>query len=238
MEVSKVPQADPPAARVGTPAGPSSGSTAGTTTAETTATDTEYSSGAGVTAVADFADIRPLDLGAALQILVAEVQAGLNATLDSSIMPDVVPRVPVIPNGAAPNPMAQNSSAQTSNQAAHDLVDLFLRALPEHASDAPAWTAALILTETTVQSSIDRALGVIAAWRDIPLPVVDAVKETRVLFVEALADEPQSLLWLRPEWLGLAPLFQRFRRRRRNARRRLSDPDYPLVNLDQSEEFR
>jgi hypothetical protein len=238
MEVSKVPQADPPASRVGTPAGPSSGSTAGTTTAEATTTDTEYSSAAGVTAVADFADIRPLDLGAALQILVAEVQAGLDATLGSSIMPGVALRAPVSSNAATLNPIAQNSSAENSNQAAHDLVDLFLRALPEDASDATAWTAALMLTETTVQSSIDRALGVIAAWRDIPPSIVDAVKETRVIFVEVLADEPQNLLWLRPEWLGLAPLFQRFRRRRRNARRRLSDPDYPLVNLDQSEEFR
>jgi hypothetical protein len=85
---------------------------------------------------------------------------------------------------------------------------------------------------------MERALSVVTAWRDVPSPVVDAAKQTHALVFEALADEPPSPLWLRPEWMGLAPLFQRFRRRRRNMRRHLSDPDFPLVNLDQSEDFR
>jgi hypothetical protein len=33
-------------------------------------------------------------------------------------------------------------------------------------------------------------------------------------------------------------VFQRFRRRRRNARRRLTDPDYSAQSLDENEEFR
>ena len=219
MEVAKVPQADSAAARAGMAAGPATGSAAGTAQAAQTATptDTESSSAAAVISAADFADIRPLDLAAALQILVAEVRAGMDAYLEDSI--------------------AQNPTAQNPIQAAHDSVDMFLRALPEDASDASAWTAALIQAEAAVQSSIERAVGVVAAWRDTPPPVVDAVKQTRALIFEALSDEPQNPSWLRPEWLGLATPLQRFQRRRRNARRRLTDPDYPPVNLDESEDF-
>jgi hypothetical protein len=181
--------------------------------------------------VTDFADIRPLDLVAALQILVAEVQAGLGGSLAGSIAPGAAQ------SAATQSPVTQNAGSQNPIQAARELVDMFLRALPEDAGDAPAWTAALIQMETAVQSSIERAVSVVAAWRDIPAPVVDAVKETRALFFEALSDEPQNPLWLRPEWMGLGPQFHRFWRRRRNARRRLTDPDYPLVSLDESEEY-
>jgi len=218
MEVSKVPQADLPMSRAGTAAG------TGTSTGAATTSDMESSSAA--MSVVDDADIRPLDLAAAMQILLAEVRAGLDAFLESPVMQSSGPQ----------NPVAQNPMAQSPIQAAHELVDMFLRALPEDASDAPAWTAALIQVETAAQSGMERAVSVVAAWRDIPLPVVDAAKETRALFFSALGDEPQNPLWLRPEWMGLAPQFRRFWRRRRNARRRLTDPDYPLVNLDESEE--
>jgi hypothetical protein len=220
MEVSKVPQADLSAPRAGTAAGSSAGSTTAAQTS--TPTNTESSSAANVISATDFADIRPLDLAAALQILVAEVRAGLDASLEG----------PMELSAAAQNPVAQSPI-----QAARELIDIFLRALPEDASDAPAWTAALIQMETTVQSSLERAVNVIAAWRDTPPPVVDGAKETRALFLEALGDEVQNPLWLRPEWMGLGAPFHRFRRRRRNARRRLTDPDYPLLNLDESEEF-
>jgi hypothetical protein len=210
MEVSKVPPADLSASRAGT------ATTAGTATSTAAATTTDMESSSAAISVVDEADIRPLDLAAAMQIVLAEVRAGLDAFLES--------------------PVTQNSIAQSPIQAAHELVDMFLRALPEDASDAPAWTAALIQVETAAQSGMERAVSVVAAWRDIPLPVVDAVKETRALFFSALGDEPRNTLWLRPEWMGLAPQFRRFWRRRRNARRRLTDPDYPLVNLDESEE--
>jgi len=205
MEVSKVPQADPSASRTGTPAGPIAGTA--------TATDSDLPAASPVSGI-DLADIRPLDLAAALQILMAEVQAGLEVSLAGS-----------------------NALPQTPHQAARELLDLFLRALPEDASDAPAWTAVLIQLETSMQSSFDRALGVVAAWRDVPPPIVEAVRETRMLFSEALGDEPQLPVWLRPEWLGLGPRYQGFRRRRRNARRRLTDPDYPLMELDETEDF-
>jgi hypothetical protein len=231
MEVSKLPPADPPASRAGTAAGSSTGPATAAQTA--TPTDTESSPAANVMSVVDFADIRPLDLVAALQILVAEVRAGLDASLAGLVAPSGATR-----NAGAQNPIAQNPIAQSPIQAAHELVDMFLRALPEDAGDAPAWTAALIQVETTVQSSLERAVSVVAAWRDTSPLVVDAAKETRVLFIEALGDEAQNLSWLRPEWMGLGAPFHRFWRRRRNARRRLTDPDYPLVSLDENEEFR
>jgi len=78
----------------------------------------------------------------------------------------------------------------------------------------------------------------VTQWRDVPAAAVDAVADARALFIAALADEPQNPLWLRPEWVGLAPVLQRFHRRRRNARRRLTDPDLSPRNLDESEEFR
>src|SRR5664279_5949670 len=67
----------------------------------------------------DRADIRPLDIGGALQILVAEVRAGLDLPADPS-MP------------------------QTPDQAARQLADLFVHALPDDARDAPVWTQALV----------------------------------------------------------------------------------------------
>ena len=67
-----------------------------------------------------------------------------------------------------------------------------------------------------------------------PLPIDDRAEAQSL---GALGDEPQNLLLLPPEWVGLAPVLQRFRRRRRNARRRLTDPDYPTQSLDETEEF-
>ena len=226
MEVSKLPQADPAASRAGTAPGSPAGSAAVAQTATSVAT--ESSSAAAIISATDFADIRPLDLVAALQILVAEVRAGLDASLEGSMGL----------GGATNNaPITLNPVTQSPTQTAQELVAMFLRALPEDTSDAPAWTAALIQVEAAVQSSLERAVNVIAAWRDTPPPVVDAAKETRALFLEALGDEVQNPLWLRPEWMGLGVPFHRFRRRRRNARRRLTDPDYPLMDLDESEEF-
>jgi hypothetical protein len=204
MQISKAPQADASVPRMGTAAQTS------------TAKDSE-SSTATVISVNDFADIRPLDVVAALQILVAEVRAGLDASLEG----------PTTPGAVMQNPI----------QAARELLDMFLRALPEDASDASAWTAALIPVETAVQARLERAVSVVAAWRDTPPNVVDAAKQTRMLFLaalgdEALGDEAQNLWWLRPEWMGLGAPLARFRRRRRAARRRLADPDYPVGNLD------
>jgi hypothetical protein len=164
-----------------------------------------------IAAPADRADIGPLDIASALQILLAEVRAGVDLPSDAAIV-------------------------QAPDHAARALLNLLLQGLPENVRDVPAWTSALMRVEAAIQSSMERAVGIVTQWRDVPAEVVDAVKEARVLFVSALGEDPQNPLWLRPEWLGLAPTMQRFRRRRRYARRRLLDPDYPTGNLDDGEE--
>jgi hypothetical protein len=209
MEVSKLPPADVQSARAGT----------------VTLTEQGSPSPASIAPMMDRADIRPLDVSAALQILLAEVRAALDLTLDAAIAQSAITQG------------SQGAILQSPVQAARELVDMFLQELPEDATDAPAWTAALAQVETAVQSSMERAIDVVAVWHEVPPAVVDAVKETRVLFFSALGDEPQNPLWLRPEWVGLGPRLHRFWRRRRNARRRLIDPDQPPGSLDDSEEF-
>jgi hypothetical protein len=209
MEVSKLPPADVPSARAGTATPMEQGS----------------QSPASIAPMVDRADIRPLDVSAALQILLTEVRAALDLTLEAAITQSAIAQG------------TQGTVLQNPVQAARELVDMFLQELPEDATDAPAWTAALAQVETAVQSSMERAIDVVAGWHEVPPAVVDAVKETRVLFLSVLGDEPQNPLWLRPEWMRLGPRLHRFWRRRRNARRRLIDPDHPPGSLDESEEF-
>jgi hypothetical protein len=217
MQVSKVPPADVPTVRAGA-----------VTTAEQ-----GPPSAADMAPAADLADIRPLDISGALQILLAEVHAALDVQLGAAITPGANT------SGAATAATATTAGAiaQSPDQAARQMVEMFLQALPEDASDAPAWTAALVRADAALQSSIEQAMGVVTQWRDVPAAAVDAVADARALFIAALGDEPQNPLWLRPEWVGLAPVLQRFRRRRRNARRRLTDPDYSKQSLDETEEF-
>jgi hypothetical protein len=212
MQVSNVPPADAPAPSAGT----------------VTSAEQRPPSAADIAPAADLADIRPLDISGALQILLAEVSAGLDLQLGGAITPGAI----------ASSAATAGAIVQSPLQAARELVQMFLQALPEDASDAPAWTAALARADAATQAGIEQATGVVAQWRDVPAAAVDAVADTRALFTSALGDDPQNPLWLRPEWMGLAPVLQRFRRRRRNARRRLTDPDYSTQNLDESEEFR
>jgi hypothetical protein len=229
MQISNVPPADVPTVRTGS-----------VTTAEQgppTAAD--------VAPAADLADIRPLDISSALQILLAEVRAALDLQLSAATTTGAIPSsadmATMTATASAATAAAVNTAgaiAQSPDQAAHQMVEMFLQALPEDASDAPAWTAALIRADAAMQSSIEQAIGVVTQWRDVPAAAVDAVADTRALFIAALGDEPQNPLWLRPEWVGLGPVLHRFRGRRRNARRRLTDPDYSTQSLDENEEFR
>jgi hypothetical protein len=218
MEVSKVPPADVPTVRAGA-----------VTTAEQ-----GPPSAADMAPVADLADIRPLDISGALQILLAEVRAALDLQLGAEITPGAI----TSSAATAATATTAGAIAQSPDQAARQMVEMFLQALPEDASDAPAWIAALVRADAALQSSIEQAMGVVTQWRDVPAAAVDAVADARALFIAALGDEPQNPLWLRPEWVGLAPVLERFRRRRRNAGRRLTDPDLSPRNLDESEEFR
>jgi hypothetical protein len=185
MDISKVPPADAPTARAETGATAQQGLPAAVNTAP----------------LADRADIRPLDVAAALQILLAEVRAGLDLPVDVAI-------------------------PQSPAQAARALVEVLLQELPADAGNAPAWMAALNRVETAMHSSMERAIGVVTLWPEVPAAAVDAVKETRTLYFLALEPDRQNPIWLRPEWIGLGPRLLRFLRRRRRARRRLTDPDW------------
>lgn len=158
---------------------------------------------------ADRAEIRALDIPAALQILLAEVSAAfeLQATTMSG-------------------DTSMGTIADSPLQAAHALLQMVLRAMPEEAAGEPDWTAALARVETALQTGIDRAIGAVSMWRDVPAEVVQAAQAAGSLALSVLGDDPQNPIWLRPEWAGLAPGFERFWRRRRRARRKLSDPDY------------
>jgi hypothetical protein len=122
--------------------------------------------------------------------------------------------------------------ADSPAQAAGAVLQVFLQAIPEDAPSLPAWTEAVAQTEAALQSGLEQGIVAVAAWRDVSPMVVDAAKETQALISSALGDDARNPAWLRPEWAGFAPRLQRFWRRRRLARRRLTDPDYPEGNVD------
>jgi hypothetical protein len=171
------------------------------------------------TPIADRADIRPLDIPAALQILLAEVRAAFDLQALA---------------------MGSNASEAPNSppQAARALLQMTLGAMPDERASLPEWSAVLARVETALQTGLDRAIDAISVWRDVPASVVVAAKEVRTLVFSTLGDDPQNPVWLRPEWAGLGPRFERFWRRRRLARRHLTDPDYSPGNLDHDKEPR
>ena len=174
---------------------------------------------AGVAAALDRADIRPLDVPAALQILLAEVRASFELTaLDLQTETGIL--------------------ADSPPQTARAVLQVFLQALPQDTAGATSWSAALAQAETVLQQGLDRGIAAITGWNEVPAMVVDAAKQTHALIFSALADDPHNPIWLRPEWAGLAPRLERFWRRRRLARRQLTDPDYPEGNLDDDNQHR
>jgi hypothetical protein len=178
---------------------------------------------------ADHADIRPLDITGGLQIFVAETRAAFELTAESIGSP----AAPLEPVGGIGDTMAPGSI-----QAAREIVEFVLQSLPTDAGDAAVWTAALVHTESALQLGLQQAVSTVATWRDVPDAVVDAVKQSGALVLQVLSDERPNPLWLRPEWVGLAPRLERFWRRRRAARRRLTDPDHWQGNLDDHDEQR
>jgi hypothetical protein len=169
--------------------------------------------------IADRADIRPLDVPAALQILLAEVRAAFQLAAAATV------------DGPA-------EIAISPPQAARAVLQMLLLSVPDETASIPAWSAELARVETALQTGLDRGVDAVTVWRDIPPVVVDAAQEARALVFAALGDDPQNPAWLRPEWVGLAPKFERFWRRRRQARRRLTDPDYSSGSLDDDSQQR
>ncbi|HEY6619023.1 MAG TPA: hypothetical protein VIY68_05740 [Steroidobacteraceae bacterium] len=200
MVVTKMPA--PAAAAARTPAAP--------------AAEQGPQSAANAAPIVDRADIRPLDIPAALQILLAEVRAAFES------------QAVAIGDGT--------SGVVTSPpQAAQALLQILVGAMPDETASMPAWSALLVRVETALQTGLDRGVDAVTLWRDVPAIVVDAAKDTRALVFTTLGDDPQNPVWLRPEWAGLAPRFERFWRRRRRARRLLTDPDYSSGSLDDDE---
>jgi hypothetical protein len=158
----------------------------------------------------DRADIGPLDVPAALQILIAEVQDAWQL---------------------APTAATAQTPVQSPLEAAMRLVQTLLQSLPNTGGDARGWTTALAVLQAGLDTGIDRAIATVAAWRDVPQAAVDALKDARSMVAAALGDETLSPWLVPPEWAGLAPRLEIFRRRRRTARRRLIDPDFPLPEL-------
>lgn len=164
------------------------------------------------------ADIRPLDIRAALQILLAEVRDSFE-----------LPAVPMSGDGAV--------VLDDPTQAAHAAVEMVLQSMPE-GSDMAAWTAGSLRAETALQTGLQRAIDAVTVWRDVPAAVLVAAQETRTLAFAVLGEETQNPIWRQPEWAALYPSLERFWRRRRAARRHLTDPDYSSGGFDDDWEHR
>ena len=170
----------------------------------------------------DRTDIRPLDLAGAMQILIAEVRAELSRVLLQAT--DL--STPAIAGGAPSTP------ADAMLPAARDILESVLNSLPQSSLEVAVWSEALASVDAAVTSGLARALSIIETWREVPGPVVSAAQDLRTLVANALSDEPLNPIWLRPEWLDLAPRLMRLRRRRKFLQRRLTDPDYRTSFFD------
>jgi hypothetical protein len=175
---------------------------------------------------ADRVDIRPLDISGALQILIAEVRATFVSQALLAADTGTAPQTGVATPGAVlDNPL----------QTARALMEIILQAMPEEAGNAQ-WSTALARMEMALQTGLERAINAVTLWRDVGAPVVQTVNQTSALILALLDEGPQNPIWLRPEWAGLAPRFDRFWRRRRHARRCLTDPDYHSAGRSDSDE--
>jgi hypothetical protein len=177
--------------------------------------------GAAPPTAVDRADIRPLSVTAALQILITEVVDQLSLLTLPAPAPALAPA---------------QGQPDSPDDAALRLVNLFLQSLPASDEDAQGFLAAYDIQRAGLELGIERALGVVVAWRDVPRESVDALGTARTMVLTALADDaPGATLgpWaMRTEWLALAPRIDLLRRRRRRARRRQLDPDLPLPDID------
>jgi hypothetical protein len=181
----------------------------------------ELENGAAVVKAVAEADIRPLDSGAAMQILLTEVQSALEA------LPALTPPVPDSPPVPG-SPLALLDPPQT----ARALVNAFLQALPQDDVSPQSWLTSLEHLQSAFQSAMDRAVQIVAAWRQVPPPVVEAAAEVRTEALSLISEETSLALLVRPEMSSLIRPVERFRRRRRAARRRLTDPDFVSQGWD------
>lgn len=159
-------------------------------------------------AALDRADIRPLDVAGALQILIAEVRAAFDEIAGVS-----VPLVPFTTTGA-----------DSAVAGARAIVELVLKSLPE-SFEPNSWSLALPRADAALQAGVEKAVEVVGAWRDVTPAVVNATRESGAMALHLIAGEP-PYPWPPPEWVGLARRLRRLWRRRRALGRRLVDPDH------------
>ena len=186
-----------------------------------TPSDSQPENSSAAAPALDRTDIRPLDLAGALQILIAEVRAELTRVL-----------LQATEISTPANAGASNAPADAVLPAARDILESVLNSLPQSSLDFAVWSEALPAIDAAVASGLARAASIIEAWRGVPGPVVSAAQGLRTLVANALSDEPLNPIWLRPEWLDLAPRLMRLRRRRKFLQRRLTDPDYRASFFD------
>jgi hypothetical protein len=185
MEIPKL----PPAA----PAAPATGGRAG-------AAGPNGGAPAEPAAGGDRADIRALDVPAALLILATEI-------LDAVGLPPP-------PSGAATPP-----------QAAAVIVNSLLQALPVDSAGAHAWLDAEGALQSGIAAGLSRATAIVMARPPPDSGLVAALAQTHALIAMALSEDSPAGLPIGPEWSGLVQRLDAFRRRRRKLRRRWLDPD-------------
>lgn len=175
----------------------------------------------------DHADIRPLDVNGGLQVMLAEIRSAFEVIAES-VGTEAMSHVALDDSGKA--------GVEGPSQAARQIVEWVLQAMPEDASNPVIGSAVLVRVETALQAGLQQTESALANWNEVPASVLDAVQQAGSLALQVLSDERPNPLWLRPEWVGLEPRLERFWRRRRAARRHLTDPDLWRQNLDDTDE--
>jgi hypothetical protein len=209
-----------PPPEVGSGAGAAATSPANTGTQAAPSSERGAAAPSAPAAALDRADIRPLDLQGALQILVAEVQLSLVEAFD---------------NGSARGVNAAAQDLDGPVPAARVIVDLVMQSLPAN-FEPDTWSVALPRADAALQAAVQSAIQAVGAWRDVTPAVVAAAREAGALAQSLIADDPPYPLWPPPEWMGLAPRLGRLWRRRR-ALKRLLDPDYEGAERDDLDEL-
>ena len=175
--------------------------------------------------------IEPLDVAGALQILLSEARAALPAAgvaAGAELGAFLGGPAAVLGLGVSVDALAAAPQA---------VILLFLRALPPTVLEPSTFLVVAHGVEADLHRALDAAVTTVAAWRAVPPAVVAAAGEARSVVLAALRDDPPNPLWLRPEWLGLAPSMERFWRRRRRARRFVDDPDLHSVWRDTADSY-
>lgn len=150
----------------------------------------------------DWSSIKPLDLPAALQILLAEVKLALieagftNSAVDASM---------------------RSTATLSPTTAAPALVELILRFVPQGPDASPsAFNAVVERLLQAIGRGGGAAIERVVAWRDTPPAIALTVRDVQARAFALLQGDQPALL-SRPEWLGIAASVQQLRRRRRRA---------------------